>query len=362
MMYRMKTSKCRYDKSFEYEEYYKDGTTHKAPAWATTDFIDLSNVSEIRKLKTIGHTLVDSLVLFDDSKKVIREFVSPINNAEYVLNNIVLTPNEKYAKVSWGEVSVNGRLAQSNDVVFELVLKTAETDKKEDYSYLVRQFTNILCVGDSLTEGDYGSYPEGTANVHSKNYPYFMGKMLNVNVTNKGACGTYPRWWWNHKDRIDTSIQYDCIFFFLGTNFGLTDTIEADTSASSYENYADTETGRYCSMIEWLKENIPTAKIFLISFPHNYRPIDWFTKNNAILKKIANKYNLPVVDMTVNVPFSKYNGDIYRPVGFDASGTDDKQLYGNLHFGKLGYLAFAEHLIRNTGDVIHKNMREYIND
>ena len=225
-----------------------------------------------------------------------------------------------------------------------------------------------IAFGDSLTYGMlWNTNSNGKAVLTraetGSRIPDRIANAVNCSeYTNCGFCGTYPAWWWTHKDRIDTSIPYDCIFFFLGTNFGLTDTIESDTSAYSYENYADTETGRYCSMLEWLKEKIPTAKIFLISFPHNYRPIDWFTKNNAILKKIANKYNLPVVDMTVNVPFSKYNGNIYRPVGYDASGTNDKQLYGNLHFGKLGYLTFAEYLIRNTGNVIHKNMIEYAND
>ena len=42
----------------------------------------------------------------------------------------------------------------------------------------------ILCIGDSLTEGDYGSEPEGTANVHPEGYPYFLEKYLGVTAIN----------------------------------------------------------------------------------------------------------------------------------------------------------------------------------
>ena len=36
----------------------------------------------------------------------------------------------------------------------------------------------IACIGDSLTEGDYGvSGKVGIANVHKENYPSFLAKM-----------------------------------------------------------------------------------------------------------------------------------------------------------------------------------------
>lgn len=42
-----------------------------------------------------------------------------------------------------------------------------------------------MCIGDSLTEGDYGVYGKsGIANVCEKNYPYFLSQMLNVPVIN----------------------------------------------------------------------------------------------------------------------------------------------------------------------------------
>ena len=50
----------------------------------------------------------------------------------------------------------------------------------------------ILCIGDSLTEGDYGSEPEGTANVHPEGYPYFLEKYLGVTAINAGNVASPP--------------------------------------------------------------------------------------------------------------------------------------------------------------------------
>ena len=93
----------------------------------------------------------------------------------------------------------------------------------------------------------------------------------------------------------------------------MTDTIEEDTISNNYIDYANTTTGRYCSLIQWLHEKYKNAKLFLISFPHNYLPYSWYVNNNEVLRKIGVKYNVPVVDMTVNVPFTKYNAELFRP-------------------------------------------------
>ena len=56
----------------------------------------------------------------------------------------------------------------------------------------------ILCIGDSLTEGDYGSEPEGTANVHPEGYPYFLEKYLGVTAINAGKCGFTSLDYWKY--------------------------------------------------------------------------------------------------------------------------------------------------------------------
>ena len=48
----------------------------------------------------------------------------------------------------------------------------------------------ICCLGDSLTEGDYGIFGKsGIANVQPENYPYFLSKITGWEVRNFGKCG-----------------------------------------------------------------------------------------------------------------------------------------------------------------------------
>lgn len=35
----------------------------------------------------------------------------------------------------------------------------------------------IVCLGDSLTEGDYGTDTAGIGDVRAENYPYFLAKI-----------------------------------------------------------------------------------------------------------------------------------------------------------------------------------------
>ena len=84
----------------------------------------------------------------------------------------------------------------------------------------------ILCIGDSLTEGDYGSEPEGTANVHPEGYPYFLEKYLGVTAINAGKCGFTSLDYWKYTLKTLDLSTADAAVIMLGTNGGITDTIE----------------------------------------------------------------------------------------------------------------------------------------
>ena len=48
----------------------------------------------------------------------------------------------------------------------------------------------IVCIGDSLTEGDYGvKGKRGIANVQPKGYPYFLEQIMDCEARNFGKCG-----------------------------------------------------------------------------------------------------------------------------------------------------------------------------
>ena len=181
------------------------------------------------------------------------------------------------------------------------------------------QLHTILCIGDSLTEGDYGSEPEGTANVKPQSYPYFLQKYLNVNVINAGKCGFNVVVYWKRTLKTLEVENADVIVIMLGTNGEMTDSIEADTRSSNYETYADTEAGRYCSIIEYLMEKNPKATICLCTCPYvdaSRRPRN--AKNvamaNQVIPKIAARYHLPLFDVNGEMGVSDFNTKIMQPI------------------------------------------------
>ena len=116
----------------------------------------------------------------------------------------------------------------------------------------------IACIGDSLTEGDYGVFGKrGIANVNEKGYPYFLAKSTGATVLNYGKCGytstTYLEYY--KSGAIDVN-NTDIILVMLGTNGGL-------DPKNDVQGNKD-----YLSLISRLKNDAPLAKIVLITPPH----------------------------------------------------------------------------------------------
>jgi hypothetical protein len=57
-------------------------------------------------------------------------------------------------------------------------------------SELFRACGDFICIGDSLTDGLYADITKGLI---KQNYPYYLSRIFNCNVTNAGKNGGYPR-------------------------------------------------------------------------------------------------------------------------------------------------------------------------
>ena len=186
---------------------------------------------------------------------------------------------------------------------------------------------NILCIGDSLTEGDYGSEPEGTANVHEENYPYFLSKLTSAHVVNAGKCGYTATAYAKHQlKKLDFSIYYDYVIIMLGTNYA---------GDRDYENY--------CRIIDFVQdknrnEEQHSGTIILCTCPYadpirRSRYASNVEKANQTVRSIADKYHLPVFDVN-------------RESGINADTSSFYQPIDGLHFGREGYLKLAEYLAK----------------
>lgn len=198
----------------------------------------------------------------------------------------------------------------------------------------------ILCIGDSLTEGDYGVYGKsGIANVCDKNYPYFLSQMLNVPVINKGKCGSTATSYLNYyltwtEKYTDVSL----IIVMLGTNGG----ISVDANSQGAKDY-DT-------LICKLKSDYPNSKLVICTAPHatedetksNYGYMNNVKLANEFIREYAEKNNITLFD-TFSIPeFTAENEDIMQP-------------NDGLHFSEAGYRVLASFIAQRIKDELRDN-------
>ena len=200
---------------------------------------------------------------------------------------------------------------------------------------------NIVCIGDSLTEGDYSSNPAGTMNVHAENYPYFLAEITGANVKNAGRCGYSAELYYNNQlSKVALSEETDIVLIMLGTNNGLTDTIDADTSASHYSSYAKTQTGYYARIVETCMERTNgRAQIILMTPPvTTQRNRSSLETTVSVIKKFGEKYGLPVIDNYYACGITYENIGSYMPID-------------ELHCGYTGYKLLANYIASRTADI-----------
>ncbi len=200
---------------------------------------------------------------------------------------------------------------------------------------------NIVCIGDSLTEGDYGSNPAGTMNVHAENYPYFLAELTGANVKNAGRCGYSAELYYNNQlSKVALSEETDIVLIMLGTNNGLTDTIDADTSASHYSSYAKTQTGYYARIVETCMERTNgRAQIILMTPPvTTQRNRSSLETTVSVIKKFGEKYGLPVIDNYYACGITYENIGSYMPID-------------ELHCGYTGYKLLANYIASRAADI-----------
>lgn len=202
-------------------------------------------------------------------------------------------------------------------------------------------FDNILCIGDSLTVGASGNGNE----ILTKNYPHFLKKLTDADTTIKGHGGYSAKQVWDEYISTANDLSnYDCAIIYLGTNGGLTDTVETDCNASDYTQNADTNTGCYGKIIGKIKADAPNCKIFCVAGANeNIRRAN--TMNPAV-RSLSTLYAVGLVDIEESIlsddgSVGSQKRYTYRPV--DA-----------IHYNALGYLTLANLI----GDGIHNYVSE----
>lgn len=184
----------------------------------------------------------------------------------------------------------------------------------------------IACLGDSLTEGDYGVYQKrGIADVKSKNYPYFLGKLLDAEVLNYGKCGYTSSSYLEHYKEGNADVSdADVVIVMLGTNGGMDDEVCTQGNKDFDE------------LINLIKSDAPRAKLFICTPPHATRNeemsncgyAEQVEKAVRFVRKYTKKNGIACIELAECELFCAENESILQP-------------NDGLHYSEAGYAIMA---------------------
>ena len=192
----------------------------------------------------------------------------------------------------------------------------------------------IYCIGDSLTEGDYGVYKKRCiANVKEKGYPYFLSLLTGAQTVNAGKCGyTSTSYLKFYKNGNAPSEDVDIIIMMLGTNGGL----DPDTETQGNADYEE--------LLALCKKDAPSAEIVLCTPPHctedpeysNCGYADRVRQAVTFVSRVAKKGGYRLIPLHECPSFTAQTEHIMQP-------------NDGLHFSEEGYRAMAEFIADALG-------------
>lgn len=282
----------------------------------------------------------------------------------------VLQPYEPYTE--------NYDVYLSNKRIDELNTRVEYLEQSEEgLDYLNGCIRSVICIGDSVTEGlvfDYPRVSEPPKYSALVSYPKFLSQLTGWKVVNAGQSGNSSSDWYERHIESHDYQDFDLVIIELGyNNTWSSNTLDTDAplanewiSGESYsigdrvthgkvryrcvspnsdivwtsenwilscDDYADTDFGNYCKIIETIIDKNPFALMTLvISSQFNNLAA-------SFVSSIAERYTLPIIDLRdtngINLNDIKYHG--YRDLDAMNSGTIDYT-----HFNCLGYCAKAK--------------------
>lgn len=316
--------------------YSTDGNTSTGEnGYCSSEFIDIEEnafaITIWKILKPIG--AIPPIVFFDEN----NDFISAV---PFGSNKYVEIPSQT-KKYKWQNRSTDEgcilyswhyRVKQIPiDSVKSNLIRLSNIQSLYN-PFLLLSNLRILCIGDSLTEGDHGKIEDSAVmNVKHTNYPFYLSKILNnLDITNAGKCGYTAKSWYNGEFSKYTYTNYDVVIILMGINGGLTDEhIDDGGDVEKYplDNTAG-YTAYYCKLIEELIKSNNKLQIILCSYPH--------VQNNGLegtritIPKIAYRYGCTHIDL------SEIGVSVFTP---NYLNNIDK-----LHLTDLGYQRVASYI------------------
>lgn len=326
---------------------YVNGLIAPVAHYAVTDYLEVS--SNWQKIKAYVRAdgdlagicfynsakgFVSGVQISDtDGAMFLVECDIPVGAAYFCVTTRLESINSAYVEV----------VKQVDGVLTRISALEALSDKTSaiTYGYAV---SNVLCIGDSLTNGAYYAgeangldIADGTA--IAQNYPYYLSRMLHCRTTNAGTNGYSASDWYNRYINSYTYADFDTFIIWLGTNYGCTAMpTDAEISAFVPDSSASAATANQAlyliKIIQTIQAANPSCHIVLGTV---FGSKSDKATNNDVVAQIAEKYGCQLVDMS------------------DLSYSNHPELHAgvnNPHFGKAGNIYIANRLVMAINDYL----------
>lgn len=250
--------------------------------------------------------------------------------------------NEQTIEVPENAVTCKATVVEKGQVSFEnynVYNKNVRNKKDKLGNNIITAFSNVTCYGDSLTYSQVYTSATNSRQAYVT-FPNVLEKLSGTHTEAFATPGYNAKQVWERYENSITEKGNQLAIIYLGTNDGLTDTLITDAPAdSSYENYANTNTGCYAKIVAKLKS--VGAKIVLVKVWASSGNVN---TTNAVISQIGERYGCAVIDGFV---FSEDKYHLYP----DGSGRN------NVHYNDLGYSTFASELINRIGLLDDEQMK-----
>jgi len=339
---------------------YSDGTVYPGENWVYTDYQSAKNVISI-KSKAYQYSTVALVAFYDENKN----FLSAVNTYD----------RQSGSGLKEGTISVSQIPEGAVFMRFSSYASAADkyVDIKYDYTPALQEvirtvpeiqlevqnlggFVNRLYgypfsmafIGDSLTHGQTYVHAQGTAGYAYKNkanYPDAFCRMMDADTKTVIAIpGATPGGVWDQEKTAIGNIQNQFVIVWLGTNGGLTDTVDTDCAGDNVDNYANTNTGNYGKIIKTLMDH--GNKVFLAQLCY----ISHAPTSNPVIVKLAERFDCAVIALSAD-DIADLNQDKYH--------TAYNGYVNSVHFNSIGYNHVASVFFGKMMKLVYENPEDY---
>lgn len=202
-------------------------------------------------------------------------------------------------------------------------------------------FGSITCIGDSLTWSQV--FVSSTDSRQAYNpYPNVIEHITGVPTSYIARAGASTSGLWSTDESSIVNKNGQLTIIYLGTNEGLTDTMDSDMSGSDYTTWSNTNTGCYGKFIA--KSLAVNSRVVLVKVHSSSGDV---AVTNTVIEKMGQRFNVPVLENT-NLPGGMYHN---WPNGQGSNGT---------HYNDFGYAQFAKRIVDDINNLPNEMLANMI--